>query len=49
MLRVVFEYLFYIFAEYANIQKEEPILLWFIYVYNDVIQTLRFLNLLPNI
>ena len=49
MLKFDFEYSFYIFAEYAHIQKEEPILLWFIYVYNDVIQTLWFLNLLANV
>ena len=34
--------LFYIFDELSNIQKEDAILLWLIYVYNSEIQTLWF-------
>ena len=46
MLKFGFEYSFYIFAEYLNIWKNEPIFPMAINICNDVIQALWFLNLL---
>ena len=47
MLKFGFEYSFYIFNEYSNIQifgNDDPILLWLIYVCISVVQTLWFVS-----
>ena len=42
MLKFGFEYSFNIFDEYS--QNDDPNLLWLIYIYNSVVQTLWFVS-----